>query len=100
GYVIPALKVNEAYFLGKGHSIFTAELIAILMALNKIISLHTDFLNILFCVDSKSVLQTLDSNSNKEGCYIIDDIKYLIHSLIINGTNVQFCWIPSHSGLN
>ena len=32
-FVIPSLKTEKSYHLGKGHSIFAAELVAILMAL-------------------------------------------------------------------
>ena len=34
GYVIPALKVEKSYHIGRNFSIFTAELTAILLALN------------------------------------------------------------------
>ena len=33
GYVIPDLKVQKSFYLGKGFSIFTSKLYAILMAL-------------------------------------------------------------------
>ena len=36
GFVIPDLKVQISFYLGKGFSIFTSELYAILMALNYI----------------------------------------------------------------
>ena len=52
----------------------------------------------MFCVDSKSVLQALDSFNCKERIDIIIEIRHLIHSLIVNGTYISFCWIPSHSG--
>ena len=30
---------------------------------------------------------------------IIYGIKHLVHCLLIKGTGVTFCWIPSHCGL-
>ena len=36
GFIIPDLKVQKSFYLGKGFSIFTSELYAILMALNYI----------------------------------------------------------------
>lgn len=97
-FVIPDLKVSESFHLGKGISVFTAELTAVLMALYRILDLNINFFNIVFCVDSKSVLQALDSFNCKERIDIIIEIRHLIHSLIVNGTYISFCWIPSHSG--
>ena len=54
GFVIPDLKVQKSFYLGKGFSIFTSELYEILMALDYIcnIQLAIFVLNIFF----KSVL--------------------------------------------
>ncbi len=61
GFVIPSLGIRQSFYLGSGFSIFTAELFAILMAPIHIIESPLDLYNILVCVDSKSVLQSLDS---------------------------------------
>ena len=99
GCVIPDLNMKRSFFLGKGFSIFTAELVAIIMALNTINSMSIPFYSLLFCVDSQSVINSLQSNISKERPELIYDIKHSIHSLIVNGTSVDFLWIPSHSGL-
>ena len=44
------------------------------------------------------VLDALQSNNNCERKEIIIEIKNVIHGLIISGTDVSFCWIPSHCG--
>ena len=98
GFVIPELKAEGFYHLGKGCSIFTAELIAILMALTCIINYPKILFRILICCDSQAVLQALNSINNSERSEIIYEIKTLIHSLIVNGTQIDFCWIPSHCG--
>ena len=98
GFVIPSLKKEHAYFLGKGYSIFTAELIAILMALTNLANMPVVFFKILFCVDSKSVLYALNSCENKMRSDILYEIKFLIHTMMMRGTQMDFCWIPSHSG--
>ena len=61
GFVIPELKVQTSFYLGKVFSIFTSELYAILMALNYIYNIQLAiYLFFLFiCVDSKSVLHAL-----------------------------------------
>ena len=54
GFVIPELKVQKSFYLGKCFSIFTSELYAILMALNYICNIQLAIYNFVICVDSKS----------------------------------------------
>ena len=61
GFVIPDLKVQKSFYLGKGFSIFTSELYAILMALSYICNIQLAIYNFVICVDSKSVLCALKS---------------------------------------
>ena len=97
--MIPSLKVDRSFYIGKNISIFTAELIAIAMGLFHILENPLCVNNILFCVDSKSVLQALDSNAFCNRAEIITEIKQLIHSLSSKGYIIAFCWIPSHCGI-
>jgi ribonuclease HI/L-rhamnose mutarotase len=97
-FVIPEFNISESYYLGKGYSIFSAELVGILMALNKISNLSISIFNIVICVDSMSALQALNSECPGERKEIILEIKNIIHGLITNGTQISFCWIPSHCG--
>ena len=57
-FYIPSLNVEKSFHLGEHFSIFTAELVAILMALHYLQELKVTPYQILFCVDSKSVLQS------------------------------------------
>ena len=59
GFVIPELKVQKSFYLGKGFSIFISELYAILMALSYICNIQLAIYNFVICVDSKSVLCAL-----------------------------------------
>ena len=99
GVVIPDMKIQKKYFIGKHFSIFTAELYAILMALHCIIESSLSPFCILFCVDSKSVLQALNNDYSKVRPNIVFEIHQLIHTIILNGIRIDFCWIPSHCGL-
>ena len=99
GFVIPALKVQKSFYIGKRFSIFTAELHAILMALHYIESIPKDLFNILICVDSKSVLYTLKNANNSKRIDFVYDIQMLIHNIILRGTGIDFCWVPSHCHL-
>ena len=49
GFVIPDLKVQKSFYLGKGFSIFTSELCAILMALNYICNIQLAIYNFVMC---------------------------------------------------
>lgn len=99
-YVIPALKIQESYYLGKGVSIFACELVAILMALTKILDLKLNIFQIVVCVDLMSVLDALQTcrSSSTERPELTFEIKHLIHSLFITGSKISFCWLPSHCG--
>jgi ribonuclease HI len=99
-FVIPSFKIEKVYHLGKHFSIFSAELVGILMALNYIVNIPINIFQVLFCVDSKSVLTALKSFSTKVRGEIIIEINILVHYLRIRGTTVQFLWVPSHCGIS
>ena len=98
-FVIPGLKVQKSFHIGRNYSIFTSELCAILMALNFISNTFIDLYNIVFCVDSKAVLMALQHWHGKIRNDLIFEIKFLIHSITSRGIQIAFCWVPSHSGL-
>ena len=91
GFVIPYLNIKESFFLGKGYSIFTAELTAILMALRRILKFTKHPTLFSYFPDSKSALQAIQSNGDNEGKEIIYEIRHTIHSLSLNNTMVCFC---------
>ena len=96
-FLIPALKIEKSFNIGLNKSVFTAELFAILMALNHIINSPRTLPKILFCVDSKSVLQALELSKLQTRSEMILEITHLINSLCLRGIDITFCWIPSHS---
>ena len=99
GFVIPALDIQRSFHLGKGFSIFTCELFAILNALILLRDTNLSIFNVLFCVDSKSVLYSLQNWESKTRNDIILEIRYLIHILRLSGLGISFTWVPSHLGL-
>ena len=98
-FVIPSLKVDKSYSVGTSRSIFTAELVAIIMALTYLKDLPVSIFKVLFCVDSKSVLQSLQFISPNSNNILLNEACLLIHLLICRGTEVTFCWVPSHCGI-
>ena len=99
GFFIPCLDIKKSFYLGKGYSIFTSELCAILAALNCILETKIDMYQIVFCVDSLSVLQSLNNWDCKNRSDLIFDILFQINVLKLNGVNVEMIWIPSHVGI-
>ena len=74
-------------------SIFSAETRAILMALSHISTQSPQQDSIIFS-DSQSVLIAIASSSNDNP--LIADILLHLHNI---STNVIFCWVPSHIGI-
>ena len=99
-FVIPEFKnIIKKYKLPNNVSVFTAELVAILMALNFINDLaHTPLAVVIFS-DSLSALQSIkhDKLSSREDA--VKEIVVIIHQLITRGTAVTLQWVPSHVGL-
>ena len=98
-FVIPAFKIEKQYYLGKYFSIFSAELVAVKMALNYLLDQPINFIQVVICVDSQSVLSAIQSSQNKIRPNLIFEIKHHIHCLTLRGSVIQFCWVPSHCGI-
>ena len=60
GFVIPDLKVQKSFYLGKGFSIFTSELYAILMALNYICNIQLARYNLCWLKISSLCIEKLE----------------------------------------
>ncbi|XP_055928076.1 ribonuclease H1-like [Argiope bruennichi] len=86
----------DSYRLESCCSVFTAELTAILCALQKI-SLST---RSKFCIysDSMSSLQTL-SNFHCQIHPVVHEIFILLRTIQNQGFSILFCWVPSHVGI-
>ena len=98
-FVIPVLKVTKSYFLGKTVSIFSAELVAILKALDYLLDFPQIIFKAVIFVDSKSVLNALNGFNLDTRPDLIIEISHMIHYLKLKGTDITFCWVPSHCGL-
>ena len=77
-------------------SIFTAELTAILMALQHISEVRTPPCAIVICSDSRSVLSSIRANSTSAREALVPEIGTVVHQLITRGTEVRFQWVPAH----
>ena len=81
-------------------SIFTAELLAILMALQHINEMSNPPFAIVICSDSKSALSSIRSDSTSAREDLVREIVTVVHQLITRGTEVRFQWVPAHVSLS
>ncbi|XP_059147673.1 uncharacterized protein LOC131935300 [Physella acuta] len=96
GFLIPHLNHSKSFRLTDGASIFTAELTAILMALEY--TPTTPHTSISILSDSLSALQAIKGG---ECCRedIVEEILQKCSELKQRGRSVQMIWIPSHIGI-
>jgi ribonuclease HI len=81
------------------YSIFSAEAIAVLNALQYVLQ-HKITQSVLICTDSQSLLKALTNpKSNDSNHFIIADIRTLLQDLSKNGQQAHLIWVPSHIGL-
>ena len=76
-----------------------AEMVAIIMALTYLIDIPQSIFRILICVDSRSVLQSIRFYNGNSHNPLLHEICHLIHVLICKGSDLTFCWVPSHCGI-
>ena len=81
-------------------SVFTAELLAILMALlNFFNDLCQPSMAVSFFSDSLSALQAIKRNSQSSREDVVKEIVVVCHQLITRGTDIVLQWVPSHVGV-
>ena len=81
--------------LPDGTSIFIAELHAILIAL-KFVHLH-NIRKTCICSDSRSALESIICPSFNQ--YLHFELLNVHQTLVENGAQIQFLWVPGHSGI-
>ena len=77
-------------------SVFTAELLAISMALQHISAIPVTPLAIVICSDSKAALTAIKSDYQNAREDLVREIATTAHQLITRGTEVRFQWVPAH----
>ena len=91
--IFPSQIISGA--LPKFASIFTAELFAILAAIQNIFSM-TNRSYIIYS-DSASSLQALESFNPKNP--LVQRIQLWLYSIAARNKQVSFCWLPGHIGI-
>ena len=98
-FVVPQLSNLTRKYQLPHVSIFTAELVAILMALNFFNDLCQLPMAVLVFSDSLSALQTITHNSQSSREDVVKEIVVVCHQLITRGTDIVLQWVPSHVGV-
>ena len=75
--------MEKSCYIGKKYSVFTAELVAILIALYYIFNLPVLTVQVLVCVKSKSVLNTLESLNMRVTAETVIKINHIIHFVVV-----------------
>ena len=94
-FAIPEFRSLRKSFSLPPVSIFTAELTAILMALQHISEVRTPPCAIVICSDSRSA-RSIRSDSTSAREDLVLEIGTVVHQLITRGTEVRFQWVPAH----
>ena len=102
GFVVPQLSNLTRKYQLLHVSIFTAELVAILMALNffndlcqppMAVFFSSSFFLFLFS-DSLSALQAIKHSSQSSREDVVKEIVVVCHQLITRGTDIVLQWVP------
>ena len=80
-------------------SIFTAELVAIFMALNFFNDLYQASMAVAVLSDSLSAPQAVKINSKSCREDVVKEIVVVCHQLITRGIDIVLQWVPSHVGV-
>ncbi len=91
-------QLNNKGRLRNHSSVFTAELTAILAAL-QFKTTQTPNTNTLICSDSLSSLQAIQNKNTKSNPELIPQILQTAQQLVNMGNNITLLWIPAHVGI-
>ena len=96
GIYIPAMNIKIAKRIPDQLSVYTSEMVAIIVGLQWVEEVRPD--RVVFCVDSISVLLSLQSlKSTRED--LVLEVHQSIYRLYRTGVDIRFCWVPAHVGL-
>ncbi len=99
----PNGEVQRLYHLGSEthHTIFEAELIGVLLALD-IIKSTPCLTKVTILLDSQAAIQALQSGKTKSGKYLVDEFYKQIHKIQAKrrSLRIRIQWVPGHIGVN
>ncbi len=110
GVYIPEFNVEISKIIIDGVSVFTAEIVAVILGLQRIEELRPE--RIVICSDSAAALSSLNSKETSRDDLLLEKFTILLRIQRV-GTDVQFlnrwtdemrwtdefCWVPAHVGV-
>lgn len=95
------LKIGKVFNCNQSFSIFSAEILAIVYALDYLLqNCYETHKRVLILSDSMSALQALCNKSISASTnYLIFTLKQSINRLQNRDVTIEFCWVPGHSGI-
>ncbi|XP_038138555.1 uncharacterized protein LOC119781965 [Cyprinodon tularosa] len=78
-------------------SIFSAEMLAIILALQWVLEVKPR--NVVICSDSMSCLTSFKSGKSESRQDLLDEVSYLMYGIRQQNISIQFTWVPAHKGI-
>lgn len=97
---IPSNNQSHMYKISSDASIYTAEGLAIFLAISMVKNSNQD--KALIFSDSRSILMALKEytpNKSRNTSHIILDIKLILYECLENSIEITLVWIPAHCGI-
>ena len=94
---VPEFQVRVGKRVNDEVSVYTAEMIAILLAIHWVE--ETRPVSVIICSDSSSVLTSLQSSKSDSRPDILIEIKQILYRIEMMGITVVFVWVPAHIGV-
>jgi ribonuclease HI len=98
-FYIPELRLSYGVSLQAGASSYSAELMAIYMALEHFEPLIQPPSRICIASDSRAALIAIESGTTRERDSMVFEIRHMISGLTVRGCEISFLWVPSHVGI-
>lgn len=97
-FCVPQLNLNCGFRISDNLSVFAAEAMGILKALQWVLEARHKI--VVVCSDSSSVLHCLETYHSNARPDLISSILSLLSVLFKSGCEVSFLWVPAHIGVS
>lgn len=96
-FIIPEFHVKVGKRISEGLSVYTGEMIAILLAVQW--TEETRPLRTIICSDSSSSLASIQFSQSESRPDILIEIQQTLYRIQMMGSTGSFLWVPAHIGV-
>ncbi|MGL5578178.1 MAG: ribonuclease H family protein, partial [Fusobacteriaceae bacterium] len=96
GVYIPEFDITTCKRINNKLSVFTAEVVAIILGLQWVEEIRPE--RVVICSDSIAALRSLNANETKRDD-LLKEISMILLRIHRSGIMIQFCWVPAHVGV-